>query len=66
MTFPAGVVEWNVLGGGYWPAGTLVQVGIANLGSNSLLDRNKRNMTINWTGVAGSFIRENNVTPGVR
>ena len=64
--FPAGVTEWVWLGGGYWPAGTLVQVGVYNLGSNSLLDRNKRNLTINWMGVAASFIRENNITPGVR
>lgn len=66
VTFPANVFEWNVLGGGYYPSGTTVQVGIYNLGSNSLLDRNKRNLTINWMGVAASFIRENKVTPELR
>lgn len=66
ITYPASTFEWNILGGGYWPAGTTIQVGIASLGSNTYGDTAKRAVTVNFMGVTGSFVREVKMIPEVR
>ena len=66
ITYPANTAEWNILGGGYWPSDTTIQVGIASLGSNTYGDTAKRAVTVNFMGVTGSFVREVRVMPEVR
>lgn len=66
ITYPANTFEWNILGGGYWPSSTTIQVGIASLGSNTYGNTAKRALTINFMGVTGSFVKDINMMPEVR